>query len=104
LRPVTFDWTERGEADLGLVAEEVAAVDPLLVTHNRKGEIEGVKYEQMAIVLINAVKELQAQIADQNEVNRTQSAEIERLLAETRELRRRLSSSKRSAKRTLRGK
>ena len=30
LRPVTFDWKERDEADLGLIAEEVAKVEPLL--------------------------------------------------------------------------
>lgn len=66
-RPVTFDWKERGEHDLGLIAEEVAEIDPLLVTHNRDGEIEGVKYDQLAMVLINAVKEQQAQIQQQQQ-------------------------------------
>ncbi len=60
LRPVTFDW-KGGAADLGLVAEEVAAVEPLLTVYNDKGEIEGVKYKQLNVVLINAMKELQAQ-------------------------------------------
>jgi len=61
LRPVTFDWKERGEADLGLIAEEVGRVEPLLVTHNRDGVIEGVKYDQLTVVLINAVKELKTE-------------------------------------------
>ena len=61
-RPVTFDWKERGEHDLGLIAEEVGEIDPLLVTHNRNGKIEGVKYDQIGMVLINAVKEQQTQI------------------------------------------
>lgn len=43
LRPVTFDWNESGEADLGLVAEEVNQVAPLLTTYNAEGQIEGVK-------------------------------------------------------------
>ena len=60
LRPVTFDW-KGGAADLGLVAEEVAAVEPLLTVYNDKGEIEGVKYKQLNVVLINAMKELQMQ-------------------------------------------
>jgi hypothetical protein len=65
LRPVTFDWRGRQRADLGLIAEEVADVEPLLVTHNRKDEIEGVKYDQIVVVLINAVKEQQKQIENQ---------------------------------------
>ena len=44
------------------VAEEVAAVEPLLVTHNTRGEVEGVKYDRINVVLVNAIKEQQAQI------------------------------------------
>jgi len=47
---------------MGLIAEEVAKDEPLLVTHNDKGEIEGVKYDRVGVVLINAVKEQQAQL------------------------------------------
>src|SRR5262249_46881078 len=65
LRPVTFDWKGRQEHDLGLIAEEVFEVEPLLVTRNNKGEIEGVKYDKLTVVLINAVKEQQAQIEAQ---------------------------------------
>ena len=50
---------------LGLIAEEVAEIEPLLVTHNGNGKIEGVKYDQIGMVLINAVKEQQAQIQQQ---------------------------------------
>lgn len=71
LRPVTFDWIGRREPSLGLIAEEVALVDPRLVTHNHTGTIEGVKYDQITAVLINAVKEQQAQIAaQQREITR----------------------------------
>jgi hypothetical protein len=52
-------------ADLGLVAEEVAAAEPLLVTRNEKGEVEGVKYDRLSAVFINAFKEQQAQIERQ---------------------------------------
>lgn len=62
LRPVTFDWKGRDEHDLGLIAEEVAEIEPLLTFRNEKGEIEGVKYAQISAVLINAVKEQQAEI------------------------------------------
>jgi hypothetical protein len=77
LRPVTFDWKQGGAHDLGLVAEEVAKVEPLLVTHNEKGEIEGVKYDRVGVVLINVVKEQQAQLEEQRQQSRQQAEQIE---------------------------
>jgi hypothetical protein len=65
LRPVSFDWKSNGMHDVGLVAEEVAAIEPLLTTTNAKGEVEGVKYDRVGVVLVNAVKEQQAQIEAQ---------------------------------------
>ena len=82
LRPVTFEWKDRLEADLGLIAEEVAAVEPLLVTHNKTGEIEGVKYDQLSVVLINAVNEQQAEIANQEQKIETQAKVIDALGAQ----------------------
>ena len=66
LRPVTFNWKSDGTKDLGLVAEEVAEVDELLIIRNEKGEVEGVKYDRVGVVLLNAVKEQQAQIESLN--------------------------------------
>ncbi|MGE3180185.1 MAG: tail fiber domain-containing protein [Phycisphaerae bacterium] len=62
LQPITFDWKSDGENDFGLGAEDVARIEPLLVTHNRDGLVEGVKYDRLPIVLVNALKEQQAQI------------------------------------------
>ena len=62
LRPVSFDWKANDKHDFGLVAEEVAEVEPLLVTYNKHGQVEGVKYERLGVVLINAIREQQAQI------------------------------------------
>ncbi len=76
LRPVTFDWKDRKEADLGLIAEEVDEVEPLLVIRNDKGVIESVKYDQLTVVLINAVKEQQAMIESQKKLNDSQQAQI----------------------------
>lgn len=59
MRPVTFKWKGRDESDLGLIAEEVAKIDPLFVTY-KSGQVEGVKYAQLTTVLINAVKQLKA--------------------------------------------
>jgi hypothetical protein len=67
LRPISFNWKEDGQADLGLGAEEVARVEPRLTFRNKQGEIEGVKYNQLSAVLVNAVKEQQAQLAAQQQ-------------------------------------
>ena len=51
--------------DVGLGAEDVEEVEPLLTFRNSKGETEGVKYDQLSAVFINAIKEQQAQIESQ---------------------------------------
>ena len=76
LRPISFRWNNSRIADVGFGAEEVAEVEPLLATYNDKGEIEGVKYKQITTVLVNAVKEQQAQIEAQNAQIEVQQAQI----------------------------
>lgn len=65
LRPISFTWRDHPERDFGLGAEDVAAIEPLLVTRNARGQIEGVKYDRVSIVLVNAIKEQQEQIKQQ---------------------------------------
>lgn len=77
LRPVSFNWREGNQPDLGLVAEDVAAVEPLLVTYNENGAVEGVKYDRISVVLLNAVKQQQMQIERQNEQIKEQQRTIE---------------------------
>ncbi|MBP6002583.1 MAG: tail fiber domain-containing protein [Pyrinomonadaceae bacterium] len=79
LRPVSFNWKDSGMADMGLVAEEVAEVELLLTSTNAKGEVEGVKYDRVGVVLVNAVKEQQAQIEAQQKQIEQQQLEIEQL-------------------------
>ncbi len=79
LRPITFDWKAGGSRDLGLGAEEVAAVEPLLVTYNKAGQVEGVKYDRIGVVLLNAVKEQQAQLEQQQDQIKRQQVLIDDL-------------------------
>jgi len=70
LRPITFRWKDGGVEDVGFGAEEVADVESRLVLRNKDGRIEGVKYRQITTVLVNAVKEQQAQIeAQKNQID-----------------------------------
>ncbi len=79
LRPITFNWKEGGLADVGFGAEDVNEVEPLLVTYNKNGEIEGVKYAQISAVLVNAIKEQQLQLENQEKRLRRQQEEINQL-------------------------
>jgi len=79
LQPISFRWKENGSTDIGLGAEEVAEVAPSFVFTNSKGEVEGVKYERLSMVLINAIKEQQARIEQEQERDRLQQSRIEQL-------------------------
>ena len=79
LRPISFSWKQGGLSDIGLGAEEVEQVEPLLTFRNDKGEIEGVKYNQLSAVFINAFKEQQAQIQQQQEQIKQQQRELDAL-------------------------
>jgi len=67
LRPVVFDWIEGAKDDFGLVAEEVATVFPEAATYNRQGQIQGVKYDQLVTVAIQAIREQQVIIEAQQQ-------------------------------------
>lgn len=77
LRPVTFNWKDSGALDVGLVAEEVADIEPLLVTFNENGVVEGVKYDRIGVVLVNVVKEQKSLLQIQNEKLKMQNERIE---------------------------
>jgi len=61
LRGVSFDWIENGNSEVGVIAQEVEAVLPDVVSTNDQG-IKSVKYGNMVALLIEAMKEQQAQI------------------------------------------
>jgi hypothetical protein len=82
LQPVSFTWKEGGMRDLGFGAEDVQKIEPLLVTYNSQGQVEGVKYDRVAVVLVNAIKELHQQLAAQQ----TQIEELRLIKAKSAEL------------------
>jgi hypothetical protein len=55
LRPVTLHYKsdKTGTQQFGLIAEEVAAVDPALVVRDKEGEIYTVRYEAVNAMLLN---------------------------------------------------
>ena len=76
LNPITFDWKTDGMHDVGFGAEDVAKVDPLLVTYNKSGSVEGVKYDRINATLVNAVKEQHSQIEQQQQQIASQQTQL----------------------------
>ncbi len=65
LRPVTFNYkTHPGKKSFGLIAEEVLPIMPELVAYNIDGEVESVKYHDIAVMLLNEVQKLNKRIDD----------------------------------------
>jgi hypothetical protein len=73
LKPVTFKYNSdtKGAPQYGLIAEEVAEVNPNLVSRDKNGEISTVRYEQVNAMLLNEflkehkkVEQQQANIAE----------------------------------------
>ena len=100
LRPVTYRYKkeiDRNQAlDYGLIAEEVAEVDPNLALRNGQGEIESVRYNTINVMLLNEflkehkafvdeqakVKKLEAGLAGLLATVKEQAAQIEKVSAQ----------------------
>jgi hypothetical protein len=67
LRPVSFHYKSdpHGPVQYGLVAEEVAKVYPELVTRDGHGDVNGVRYDELAPMLLNVVQEQEQRAAEQ---------------------------------------
>lgn len=98
LRPISFDWKDGGVKDVGFGAEDVAKIDPRFVTHNEKGEIEGVKYDRLSVVFVNALKEQQAEIETQRSLITSQQKQNDELKKQVEELKAAVCSIKADAR------
>ena len=85
LRPVTFRYKADSQGTLryGLIAEEVAKVYPELVVRDKNGRIDGVRYDELAPMLLN---EMQLERKETAEKINAQTAEIRELKGQVAEL------------------
>jgi Chaperone of endosialidase len=77
LKPGTFHYKSdaKNTPCFGLIAEEVAAVNPGLVVRNKNGEIWTVRYEQINAMLLNEfLKEHTAFLEEQSKVQKLETA------------------------------
>ncbi len=75
LRPVNFRWNETGMEDFGLIAQEVKAVLPGMVTGDEAKQMLTVNYSQLSVVAIGAIQELKAE----NDALRARLERLERV-------------------------
>jgi hypothetical protein len=90
LRPVSFHLKSdpKGTVQYGLIAEEVNQVFPELVIRDDAGTIQGVRYDELAPMLLNEVQqqasqlgELKRQFAVLQELNRAMQVAVAELQA-----------------------
>jgi len=92
LKPVTFRYKHELDPDgipqFGLVAEEVAKVNPALVARDAEGKVYTVRYEAINAMLLNEfikehqkVQRLEAALAAVNERLKAQDAKIDKVNA-----------------------
>jgi len=92
LRPVTFKLKTdpKGAVQYGLIAEEVAKVYPELVIHGADGRIDGVRYEELAPMLLYEIqhqrKETTARIDALTALSQNQAGEIRALKQQVADL------------------
>ncbi len=86
IRGVVFDWKGKqvnpytgGRRGMGLIAEEVGAVFPEIVSRDQNSgrRAAAIDYDKLTAALVEAVKELKAQ----NEAQERQIAELRKKLA-----------------------
>lgn len=66
LQPVSFTYKSTGQADIGLIAEDVNETIPELVNYDEEGKPGGVKYDRIPVYLIELAREQQTTIENQN--------------------------------------
>jgi Chaperone of endosialidase len=81
LKPVTFHYKSDSTStpQFGLIAEEVAAVNPDLVVRDEKGEIYTVRYEAVNAMLLNEFLKAHRKIEEQGTMIAQQQKQIESL-------------------------
>ncbi len=96
LRPVTFHYKNdtKETAQFGLVAEEVAKVNPDLVVRDAKGEVYTVRYEAVNAMLLNEFLKEHHQVQDLKAIVAQQQKQIEALTSGLRKVSDQLELSK----------
>jgi len=95
LRGVSYDLKVTGKHEIGVIAEEVGAVVPELVSYEANGkDARSVDYARLTALLIEATKDQQRELQRQQSLLKTQAAAIRDLKLELRATRQSLQKIK----------
>ena len=87
LRGVSYDLRATGKHQIGLIAEEVARVLPEVVSFESNGtDAQGLDYARLTALLIEAVKQQQVQISEQQMLMSRQQDQLQMQRAEIAQL------------------
>ncbi len=86
LEPVRFQWKTTQQEDVGLIAEDVDRVIKDLVIYDNENRPDGVKYDRVAIYLLEVVKEQQKKIEEQQKQNEHLSERLAKMEATVKSL------------------
>ena len=94
LRGVSYDLTANGKHEVGVIAEEVGAVVPEVVSWDQNGkDAQGVDYSRLTALLIEATKQQQALIREQQKQIQDQQTQIADLASQIKTIRGSLANS-----------
>ncbi len=83
LRGVSYDLKESGKHEVGVIAEEVGAVVPEVVSYEENGrDARGVDYSRLTALLIEAIKQQQRELRDLKSELRTTRLSLQKVRAQ----------------------
>jgi trimeric autotransporter adhesin len=105
LRPVKFRYIKPDEqgrkpVQFGLIAEEVAEVLPELVYRDAGGRVEGVRYDELAPLLLNEMQHERKEMTAKIDAQAAEIGELKTQLAELNDLKQELRAALRQLKPT----
>lgn len=88
LRPVTFHLKSdpHGAVQYGLIAEEVEKIYPDLVIRDDAGQIQGVRYDELAPMLLSAVQQRKARLQAMKQMQEAQLHAMKQQIADLTEI------------------
>jgi hypothetical protein len=100
LKPVTYCYRKEIDksqsVDYGLIAEDVASIDPNLTVSNREGQIESVRYNAINAMLLNEFLKEHKTVQEQGAIIARQQKQIDALAAGLQKVSAQLQASKAS--------
>ena len=83
--PSRYKDDAKGTTHYGLIAEEVAAVYPELVTHTATGEVQTVKYQELIPMLLNELQRQRQEFQQALQRQQQELADLRALVGQGRE-------------------